>query len=413
MEQYDLPLELGISDILMAAGPALTSKRYDGIGEYFIEKTTCYDSGAFKFLFDKELAKLITPDRVLETYERLQYNKDTLLIQLDKPTDFYDSLEHRKNWITESASNYHYMKAKNKQIIPVLHGWNAKELEFSMDRLLDADLIAVGSNTATATRGIPNFALGSNASTSQAKINVGNQHVGVGSYSSKVVPQIMSVASASAEEKRKRTPSKILYPRFGTAMSLLKKRGIEKIMVLGAGGIGWMHISFASGAEKVDGSSWKMAASMFYAIFVPGSTGTRRFMEMERPTCKMVDNNDINILQELHKQPDYPFTDIPFKLLSEMFATKGKEGFLTRAIHNVYVIKYEIETISMKYANDPDRYFAYLQKRWAKSHYWRPRLKMVMEALTEDYLPQADLRSYFKMNPRDTKMFLHKEVLET
>jgi len=412
LEEYELALNLALKDVLMSAFPAYKSKRFDGIREKFAKTNSqvnmCYDSGGFQFLMKPELFDNIDPMKTLEVYERMGYHKDDMLIQLDLPTDYYDSPEKRDDWITKSAVFFHQMRERNKQVIPVVHGWTYEELSRSLEMVQNADTIAFGSNSATETRGTTNVALGSYTATERPKPKVGNQYVGIGTYSVKEVPSVMkvkkvAVSTGSAEERRKFTSPKIIYPRFGLAVSLMKKQGMENILALGGGGMNFMHLAFASGCKMVDGSSWRIA-SRFFSFFVP-ETANRRLKEMIKPTCKMATPEDIVKLRELHKISEYPFSDIPFQELLEGLAAEKKHGFLTRSIHNAYVLKWEIENIANKYINDPDGYWKYLlEKRWVNSRHWRPRAKLVRAALTDDYV-QTEMRSYLKLDRQFTKLF--------
>ena len=388
----------------MSAGPALKKpSKFKGVGDLFKEINLVYDSGAFDILYNKALADKITPDYVLETYEIMGYTKDTRLIQFDLPIDFYDTLEKRLEWIVRSILNYLYMVQKNNQIIPVIHGWTLEELQISLEGVLFGEIDGLVHDY-SANADIKEIAVGSYAATTTAKVRVGNQYVGVGSYSAKMVPQVSKKAKRTAGKTR--LSAKIVYPRLAIALSLLKKFDITDILVLGAGGIGNMHLAFACGAIAVDGTSWKMVATRFFAIFIPGR-GTRTLLEkMESRTYPKANEDDLKALRELHKQPDYPFADIPFETLCKIFATeKDSAAALTRMIHNVYVIKYEIENYSMEFANDPDGYFSYLEKRWHGNRHWTPRLKIMKEAISDEYIPQADLRSFLKMKPNDTRLF--------
>ena len=406
LEEYDLALELALKNVLMSAFPAYKSRKFDSIREKFqrLKINMCYDSGGFQILMKPELIHLACPLKTLEVYERLGYTDKDLLIQLDLPTDFHDTIEKREDWITKSALYYHQMREKNKQIIPVIHGWTYEELAKSLEMVFQPETIAFGSNSATETRGVK-AAIGSYVATERPKPRVGNQYVGIGSYTVKEVPTVMktaSVSSGTAEERRKFTPMKVIYPRFGLAVSLMKKLGIKHILALGGGGMNFMHLAFSSGCDMTDGSSWRIAAR-FFSFFVP-ETANRRLKEMEKPTCKKATTEDILKLRELHKEPEYPFSDISFEELLTGLAAEKKFGFVTRCIHNAYVLHWEITNISQEYANDPDGYWNYLlNKRWANSNHWKPRAKLVRKALTEDYV-QTSMRSYLKLDSQFSKM---------
>lgn len=396
LEEYDLALDLLLENVLMSAFPAYKTKKFDNIKKLFNGTNLCYDSGGFQILMNPEKFDSICPYKTLDVYERLQYGPNDLLIQLDLPTDFYDSLEKRQEWITKSALYYHQMREHNKQVIPVVHGWTKEELEYSLESVSDPETIAFGSNSATETRETT-VALGSYGATQRVKPRVGNQYVGIGAYVVKEVPQIVkaAISSGSAEERQKFTPAKIIYNRFGTAVSLLKKEGIENILALGAGGLNMMHVAFASGCKMVDGSSWRIA-SRFFSIFVPEKA--HRSFSTKRRTSTPFGKEDEKILRELHKEKNYPFNDIGFSELLKSLAADKKLGFVTRAIHNAFVLKWEIENIVNKFGNDYDGYWDYLiNKRWLNCRHWRKRALLVQKALTDDYV-QTDMRSYLKMD---------------
>ena len=407
LEEYDLAANLSLENVLMSAFPAYKTNKFDNIKELFSDCNLCYDSGGFQILMNPEKFDSVDPYKTLEVYERLQYGPDDLLIQLDLPTDFYDSLEKRQEWITKSALFYHQMKEQNKQVIPVVHGWTKKELEYSLESVSNPETISFGSYIATETRGTK-AAIGSYGATQRVKPGVGNQYVGIGAYAAKEVPQITkaAVSSGSAEERQKFTPANIIYSRFGIAMSLLKKKGIDNILALGAGGLNMMHLAFAAGARMVDGSSWRIA-SRFFSIFVPEKA--HRSFSTKRRTSTPFGKEDDKILRELHKESDYPFSDLGYQELLDSLAADKKLGFVTRAVHNAFVLQWEIKNIANKYANDPEGYWDYLiNKRWEKSHHWRKRALLVQKALTDDFV-QTDMRAYLKMDQQFCRM-LTKDV---
>jgi hypothetical protein len=370
LSEYEL--STNFDSVLFSVADAYNNDKFTDLRNK-LNGRVCYDSGGFQFL----MGKLSNPDpnKTLKVYEKLGYSSKDLLIQLDLPTNYYDSPSKRLELISRSALFYHQMIAKNKNIIPVVHGWTNTELKASLEQVFDSDTIGMGSYSATTTRGV---GVGTYSATTRPKPGVGNQYV--------------SIASGTAEEKQLFTPVKVVYSRLGRALSLLLKTDIPNIFVLGAGSLNMMHLCFASGAKYTDGSSWRIAAR-FWNIYVPEKTG--KTLATRRKTGSPLKDEDIVILRELHKESNYPFNALPFVELMKYFKADKKIGFLTRAIHNAYVLDYETKTIANNFATDPEGYLKYLRKRWSNSKYWLKRLQLVQEAINSSYV-QTDLTTFIK-----------------
>ena len=375
LSEYEL--STNFDNVLLSVAEAYKSEKYTDLRNK-LNGRVCYDSGGFQFL----MGKLSNPDpiKTLEVYDKLGYTKKDLLIQLDLPPNFFDSPSNRLELISRSALFYHKMKEKNDSIIPVIHGWTNDELKKSIAQIFDADTIGMGSYLATVTRGV---GLGTYSATTRPKPRVGNQYV--------------SIASGTAEEKQLYTPVKAVYSRLGQALSLLLKTDIPNIFVLGAGSLNMMHLCFASGARYTDGASWRIAAR-FWNIYVPEKTG--KTLATRRQTGSPLKDEDIKILRELHKESNYPFNSLSFEELMKYLRADKKTGFLTRAIHNAFVLDYETKTIANSFATDPDGYLKYLRKRWSKSKYWLKRMEIVREAIRSSYV-QTDLTTFIKFPLRE------------
>ncbi len=63
----------------------------------------------------------------------------------------------------------------------------------------------------------------------------------------------------------------------------------------------------------------------------------------------------------------------------------NRVGFYYRALWNAFVTKVE-EEIANEYANDPDRYYEYLLKRWSSNSFWRNVLKIVRSSYVQSRL---------------------------
>ncbi len=143
------------------------------------------------------------------------------------------------------------------------------------------------------------------------------------------------------------------------------------IMMLGGSGPNVVHIAFYAGAHAVDGVSWRNAA-LRKEIIIP-ERGIRALGNSKRKRLTYED------LKELSKWWDHelnPFKDIKLYEFLSLAMRNDTVGFHIRGLWNAAALKIE-ETIANEFANDPDRYYRYLVKRWKNNSFWRNVLKII------------------------------------
>ena len=163
-----------------------------------------------------------------------------------------------------------------------------------------------------------------------------------------------------------KAPKTIVFTRFGTTMKYVVEN-YKWILVLGGSGPNMIHLSFYMGANAVDGVAWRNAARR-KEIIVPG-LGVYALNNSKR---RKLDDKAINTLKSWWGHELNPFKDLPIN----EFMTLALKDFKTLALWNAAALKIE-EQIANEYANDPERYYRYLQRRWENNSFWRNVLKLV------------------------------------
>ena len=88
---------------------------------------------------------------------------------------------------------------------------------------------------------------------------------------------------------------------------------------------------------------------------------------------------------------DSPFHGLGFSEFLSMLRSKD----VFRRLWNAWALKHE-EQIANEYANDPDRYFSYLLRRFEKAHpVWAKRLQYMYRKIKHPYV-QTKLTIYLK-----------------
>ncbi|WP_290597064.1 MULTISPECIES: hypothetical protein [unclassified Archaeoglobus] len=355
-----------------------------------------YDSGGFQFL----TGKLKNPDplRTVAVYKKMGYTKKDILIQLDLPPAYYQSCEDRRKLIRKSAEFYHIM-LEHVPVIPVVHGWTLGELLESLNLIEDPDRLALGTYHAT-TKDTNLLGIGTFSGINNSYEGPKHDHpldaqytrkIGLGVYAADTHPapqvgnQHKPAGSSNGSNGKDLTPVNVIFERLATALNLLRDR---EVFLLGAANINFMHLGFLGGAKFSDGSSWRIAAR-FWTIYLPEHVGVPVGVKRNKLGSK-----ELNLLREVHADPDYIFHDIPFDILVKAFKAHKKDGFTVRALHNAWVVKKE-EEIANEFANDPDRYYFYLSKRWENSPYWRSRLNLFWKNIKQSWV-QSDLEVFLR-----------------
>jgi len=341
-----------------------------------LDKRVAYDSGGFAFLIGR-IKKLPDPHKTCIIYKLLGFTDNDFLIQLDLPPQYYMSKEERIELIKKSAEYYWIMvnELKTDKLLGVVHGWTEDELKLSLELLEDPDRLAVGCNFSTMKPYVHGY------------IGKRRKCVAIGSYNVKTVlpERLIATHSGSAEKVLQRVPRDVVYERLCTAMNMLRDR---EVFILGGSNPNTAHLLFLIGARYIDGASWRLAGKL-WRIYVPElgefSVGRKRI-------SKRLNDEAIKVMKEYYKES--PFSDMPFEeFMKRISANSG--GFIFRALWNAYVLKIE-ERIANEYANDPDRYYKYLRKRWSNNSYWKHTLDFVWKRMKKAYV-QEKMDIYLKI----------------
>jgi len=324
----------------------------------------CYDSGGFSFLMGNVAEEQLNPDRTIKIYKRLGYEKDDILLQLDLPPYYFTNKEKRRALIDKNVDYYFYQKSKIENIIPIIHGWEKAELKYNLEKLNGN----ASKTIATCYNGNL-VAIGSNLSLSK------NKQVAMGSY-----------LATSKDKERKVSFEKVLNHIY-YALNVLK--GYE-VVVLGAGNINMSHILFSLGTKATDGCSWRIDAA-FNRFYIPGKTPIS-FFNGKRYTARKPDDEDFEILREIHQMEEHPYSYLSF----DEFLKRLKNKSTVRQYHNAFVLFLE-EQIANEYENDPDKYFKYLEDRfqtYSSKHHLKV-LKFLHKRMKYPYV-QMNLEVFIK-----------------
>jgi hypothetical protein len=333
-------------------------------------------------------------------------------------------LQERMNVITRSAAYFHQMRAELRETVPVVHGWSVKELMFSLQLLSEEnhfERISASANQAEAIQdSIEKFhkriAAGTNGTSAQGYVmdNLGKR-VAAGSN---IATQINdTITKRNQKKESKRAPRKVVLNRLAVLGNLLSTVSNE-FFFLGAGSTNTMHLCFLAGASAVDSSSWRISAYLG-VIFLPG---IGNIAIGQKNTARRLKTEHLPVLQECLNADDYP-VHISLSEFLELGSYKAKQfkeagglshypvdPFTLRALHNAWIVKQE-EKIAREYANDPDAYERYLEKRFEHSpylsrqfNYFRARLKdPYPRDHPEVFLRQSTISKFFTIESEAIK----------
>ena len=313
--------------------------RFRGFRRLLGGNVITYDSGGFAFLTGK-LKKLPNPKLTIYVYRKLGFMEHDFLIQLDLPPLPQFPKEKRIELIKRSAEYYHVMRTELSNVLGVVHGWNRDEIELSFNLISDPDKVGLGSFT-TLT-GV-----------------VWPSRIALGSY---VVKSVLNNG---------RVPRRVVFERLNLAFKILRPR-VNEIFMLGGSNVNTMHLGFYLGSKYCDGNAWRIA-SMLSTIFIP-ELGRRSIGRKE--VSKRLTSEDVEVMRKWWKHYLNPFKDMMIDVFLNLAKQPNREGFYYRALWNAFVTKVE-EEIANEYANDPDRYYRYLSKRWESNSFWKNVLKLV------------------------------------
>jgi len=229
--------------------------------------------------------------------------------------------------------------------------------------------------------------------------------VGAGTY----LPPTYRIAAASgtAEHVAQKAPIEAVIERLGLVLNMLRDR---ELFVLGGASPHDQHMIFMAGARYCDTSAWRLKAYLG-EIYLP-ELGARAVGEKAR--VPRMSTPEIALLKECLNDPTHPLNGITLgeflevskirnirdwrKLMFQKKLRFGSKPFETRALHNAWVIKNREEAIANEYANDPDKYYRYMLKRFEGHPNLTRKLSKLWATLKRPYV-QDKLTSYLKGIP--------------
>ncbi|OYT57450.1 MAG: hypothetical protein B6U76_00980 [Desulfurococcales archaeon ex4484_217_2] len=344
------------SEVMVSVEPAYSSPlKFINVRKRLPQKV-CWDSGGYAFLSGK-LKQPPDPRKTIWIYKRLGYTSNDFLMQLDIPPYFFMDKQKRLELIKKNAEYYYIMKSelKDANLLPIIHGWTYDELEYSLSLIEDPDKVGLPSN-------VPIMAFGS--------------------YIAKTA--LKEVATPwNNFEAAKAIPIKLILDRLIHAYNLLKNYNVFQ---LGGGQPNTVHIAFLLGAKYADGSGWRFHAARG-VVYIPGY-GLRQITERGHH-AKRITAEEVSLLREAYLNS--PFHGYGFEEFLRQL--KARDAF--RRLWNAWALKYE-EKIANEYANNPDRYFSYLLRRFEKAHpVWAKRLQYMFRRIKQPYV-QSKLTIYIK-----------------
>ena len=239
------------------------------------------DSGGF--IYQKNEISNIEPSTIIELYEKAKPDIGVVLdfpFAPDKP-----NLINRKRW-EKTLKNTEYMINNNGKIalMPVLHGYNLKELKKACDQV--------------------------------KKINEDPLLVGLGS----MVPLLFNMKGSNRFKNR--------HQYVIDATRLVRKEFPNSLMhAFGVGSTKTMHLMYALGVDSLDSSGWRLKAA-YGAIQLPGVSD-------RHPTSR---NNGRSSLNEKEKKI-LELCECPTckdKSIEDRISSLDS-AFIPRALHNCWV----------------------------------------------------------------------------
>lgn len=134
-------------------------EKAEGYREWYglnVRHTMGLDSGGFQFLMGKMKGVPMEPlpcgievpvnsQKTIDLYKRTGIEKKDLPIQLDLPPRFDLPPADRRQLIERSSRYYYEMLPEIPGLVPVIHGWTLKEIEYNLSLIEDPDLVAAGT----------------------------------------------------------------------------------------------------------------------------------------------------------------------------------------------------------------------------------------------------------------------------
>lgn len=298
-----------VDGVLMNAYEFLqNNKAYDSVTNKGIHKEIEYagpimmDSGGFFFMKKNEID--ITPKDIISFYEK---TKPNFGVVLDHPL-FPDLtknqiLKRQLETLANTKTMLKHKKTRNPHIVPVIHGYDEKQIEWFVKKL----------------KKIKNFQFYSIGSLVPSLYNV--KDVGGLLNVVKIVNQVKS-----------------LLPR-------------SKIHVLGTGSALTMHLMFYAGADSLDTSAWRTKAA-YGAIQMVG-TGDRWISKNVRSKK----------YTQLSREEKKILEDCKCTSCKSEGIIGLREKFDNRAIHNAWIYQKEVSKArKMIHQNSYDKYVEELLK---------------------------------------------------
>jgi len=296
------------------------------------------DSGGFQLYRNHlDLSYLDT----LDIYNHAKFRKDDFAISLDFVPFPEESPAVHLEKITKSNTTFQAMVKENPKIVPVIHGWNRKEMELSLMQCHSARIkfLTYGS----------------------------------------CFPMICKYNSSNCNFSIKQK----IMASFLLFLKLIREQHLDewRIHVLGANGQNSSHLAWFAGCDQTDSGSWRLKAGYGKIAFLGVNEAKISDRASTFGITKWKDAHD-----QLLRDCDCPVC----KGLSLNDRKKAlKATFGARCIHNAFI--YLQERQLAKEMIGGLAYGRYLEKRF-RGTWWFKFLQKIQESRH-----QKEITSYFKM----------------
>ncbi len=317
------------------------------------------DSGGFQLIRKNEQ---LNPADTTGIYNDAQLIPGDTCIQLDLcPIPRLPEPERMKI-IAQSGNNYVQMReaAPKQPLLFVVHGWTRKELKTSLQFVKNETPIALGSYFAM-------LALPANL-TMRIMPGVWPDGTLQGAMQAQIIRRFLNFDEILQHD-----------PDLADA----------RVHVLGATGANSSHIAWFMGLEQTDSSSWRKKAA-YGKIALPGVAEVG--VSGRESTFGIVKWQErFNVLLKECTCPACNGHTLPERM--EIL----KSSFEMRAVHNAWT--YLEERNIARELVGTTRYLPFLQKRFARSHFWKLFLRKIRGARSQTHIEQ-----YLRLNLRESRM---------
>ena len=334
--------------------------------------------------------------------------------------DRYSPVE-RMQLIETSARYYWEMVQEIPWTIPTIHGWTEAEIKRNLDLVENPDKLATGTFLGSSVRWVmgnlnPHVKADRNrlATPVPSRVDAGIQkpentamvrRVAAGTFMANYTGPLGEKTSIQPQVKGRISYS-VIIDRLAMVLNLLRDN--YDVFMLGGASPHMQHPVFLCGAKWTDTSAWRIKALLAEIYLPEHSQGHNAFGVGSSKKAQPMDDEARMILSDCLSDGRHPYNGMSvnrFLQIAHLYMDEWHEQqaaeqweatpFKLRAMHNAYVLKCREEEIAHQYATDPDRYYAYLVKRYAKRPIISKQLASLWNKMRRPYV-QQDIRVYLK-----------------